>query len=81
MWVKTVISLDNITANDCKLCVLVLCVQSEATDTKYNLFVSSPEAVKSRTRQRKPQYIRDDNFVMPVGHIWVDCVTVIMVVE
>lgn len=53
------------------LILCVLCVQSAATDTKYNLFVSSPEA-KSRTRQRKPQYIRDDNFVMPSGHIWVD---------
>lgn len=42
---------------------------SEATETKYNLFVPSPEAVKSRTRQRKLQYIKDDNFVMLSGRI------------
>ena len=49
-------------------------LQSEATATKYNLFDnnSSLEVVQSRTRQRKPQYIRDNNFVVPDGSVlWV----------
>jgi len=48
------------------MCVLL---QSEATATKYNLFVPSSGAVQSRTRQRKPQYIRDDDFVTPDGSV------------
>ena len=46
-------------------------LQSEATATKYNLFDnnSSLEVVQSRTRQRKPQYIRDNNFVVPDGSV------------
>jgi len=38
-------------------------LQSEATATKYNLFLPSTEVVQSRIRQRNLKYIRDDNFV------------------
>ena len=58
-------------------------LQSEATASKYNLCVPSTEAVKSRTRQRKPQYVRDDNFVMPSGSVlWMmsaECIRLLLI--